>query len=123
MQLISRAKMLAGLGVAAASLAVMVPAVASATPVAPSAASVNQNTEGCAYQVDAHNINLYETPGGKRLGVLSDGQVVYSVPRTVVNGPKGTRYAFVMLQGFKDVGFINKTFLKDVGCATPADTP
>jgi hypothetical protein len=122
MQLISRTKMLAGLGIAVASMAVALPAVASAAPAAAPAASPTKHTLGCIYAVDAQNISLFETPGGNRLFTLLDGQVVYSVPRTVVSGPDRTRYAFVMLQGDKDVGFINKTFLKDLACVDSKDS-
>jgi hypothetical protein len=120
MQFIHRAKVLAGLGIGAAAMAVAVPAVGLAASTPAPAVSVSETTFGCMYQVDAQNINLYRTPGGARIGVMQDGQFVYSVPRRVVNGPDGTRYAFVMLQEpFKDVGFVNKTFLKDEGCTTP----
>jgi hypothetical protein len=123
MQFISKAKTLAGLGVAAAGLAVAVPVAAFATPAAPHAAvaSVGEDTLGCAYQV-GHNINLYRTPGGARSHVLPDNQVLYSAPRTVVNGPNHTRWAFVMVQGFKATGFVNKAFLRDIGCITPRNS-
>jgi hypothetical protein len=123
MQFISRAKTLAGLGIAAAGLAVAVPVAALAAPAAPHAAvaSVGEDTLGCAYQV-GHNINLYRTPGGARSHVLPDSEIVFSAPRTVVNGPSHTRWAYVIVRDFKATGFVNKAFLRDIGCITPRNS-
>ena len=123
MQFISRTKTVAGLGVLAAALATGVPVAAFAAPAAPPAtASIGEDTLGCAYQV-GHNINLYRTPGGARSHVLPDNQILYSAPRTIVNGPNHTRWAYVIVQfPFKATGFVNKAFLRDIGCIRPRNS-
>lgn len=123
MQLISRTKVLYGLG--AVALALTVPVAASAAPAELPVPSVTQHTQGCEYVVNANHIHMYKTPGGTpNRTVLQKGFVVFSAPRTVVGGPHGTQWAFVIDARFPvaPVGFVNKAFLTTKSCRTPANS-
>jgi hypothetical protein len=124
MNLIPGTKALFGLG-AVAALALAGPIAASAAPGGSSIPSIGQHTEGCAYEVTANHVHMYKTPGGTaNRTTLRKGEIVSSAPRTVVSGPHGTQWVFVIQDSvpIAPVGFVNKTFLHAVSCRTPASS-